>query len=305
MLMQAVSYYLDVRRTAGFAMDTEQKLLSSFARFATERGDTHVRHATAVDWALKGTSPPQRYYRLRMVVVFARFIHAEDDRHEVPALNAVPKLRRQRPTPYIYSREEMHRLLDETGRLGPVGSLRPQTFVTLFGLIAATGMRISEALALRLDDVRQEGLLVRETKFRKSRLVVLHDTTTAALQQYLQRRAAVGGADEHVFISLKGKGLAYPTAITTFLRVARRIGLHPGPGKRGPRLHDMRHSFAVKALESCRRNRVGGIARHMLALSTYLGHARLSDTYWYLQVTPHLSTTIADECAVWFEGGRS
>lgn len=304
MLMQAVNYYLDVRRAAGFVMDTHQRLLCNFARFGAARGDTHVRHATAVDWALQGASPPQHYYRLRMVVLFARFMRAEDNRHEVPALGAVPKVRRRRPVPYLYSPDELRRLLDETARLGPAGSLRPVTYTTLFGLLAATGLRISEALALRLDDVTHEGLVIRETKFRKNRLVVLHDTTTAALEQYLGRRAGVGGTDEHVFVSLLGKGLAYPTAITTFLRVARRIGLHPGPGKRGPRLHDMRHTFAVKALETCPRDR-SGIARHMLALSTYLGHARLADTYWYLQVTPYLSTRIADECAALFEGGRS
>lgn len=240
-----------------------------------------------------------------MVVGLARFSHADDARHEIPPLDAAPRVKkRSRPVPYIYSPLELRRLLEEAARLGPPGSLRPHTYETLFGLLASTGLRISEALQLRLDDVTPDGLMVLNSKYRKSRLVVLHKTTVEALRRYIDRRARCGGADDHLFITLKGGPLGYSTVITVFLGVARKAGIRPGPGKRGPRLHDLRHTLAVRALEASPRRQRDAIAQHMLALSTYLGHANISDTYWYLEATPQLLGDIADDCAVLFEGGQ-
>jgi integrase len=165
-------------------------------------------------------------------------------------------------------------------------------YVMLLGLIAATGLRISEALALQLKDITSAGLVVLQTKFRKSRLVPLHDTTLRALDRYLAARSKLAGADSSVFLSERGTRVAYPTAIATFLSLVRRLGIHPGPGKRGPRIHDLRHTFAVRSLEQCSGDR-RAVDRHMLALSTYLGHAHLVDTYWYLQATPTLLADVA------------
>jgi integrase len=191
----------------------------------------------------------------------------------------------------------------EAARLPSVGSLRPHTYRTLFGLIAATGLRVSEALALRLDDMTPDGLAVRETKFRKSRLVPIHGTTRSALCVYLKQRQQFARQDDHVFISVRRRALGYATVNATFLALVRRIGIHPGPGKPGPHLHDLRHTFAVRALEACPKGRQN-IARHILALATYLGHAHVADTYWYLHLTLQTVTDVADSCEAFLENRR-
>jgi integrase len=153
-------------------------------------------------------------------------------------------------------------------------------------------LRISEALALCLDDITSAGLVIRETKFRKNRLVPLHPTTRAVLDAYVRARARHAD-DDAVFVSELRTRMRYPTVIATYLTLVRQIGIHPGAGKPGPRIHDLRHTFAVRSLEQCVGNR-DDIARHMLALSTYLGHTHVTDTYWYLEATPKLLAEIAN-----------
>src|SRR5262249_16585736 len=159
MLMQAVDTYLAMRRAVGFALDHTEGYLRNFARFALARGDTHIVATTAVDWAARTTSEAQRHNRLHTVIRFARFMAAEDARHEIPP-EGLFWGRRQRPMPYIFSDDEIAQLLSAASRLGPPGSLRPQTYSTLFGLLAVTGMRVSEARNLHLHDVTRDGLLV-------------------------------------------------------------------------------------------------------------------------------------------------
>lgn len=292
MLMSLIDDYLKVRRAAGFQLRVTEGLLRDFARAAVAAGDTQVRTLTAIEWAAQAPSVRQRQRRLRTVALFAEHARAEDPAQEVPSADvfSTPRLRR---IPHIYSPQEIIGFITEAERLGPVGSLRPATFSTLFGLIAACGLRVSEALALHLDDLTVDGVIVRRTKFRKSRLVPVHESTRRALDGYLARRLAVVTNSRHLFISTRGRRLAYSTTIATFLAVAREVGLRGDPGTSGPRLHDLRHTFAVRALESCPRD---DVARHIQALSTYLGHARLADTYWYLHATPQLMTGIADAC---------
>jgi len=301
MLKQSVDAYLALRRAVGFDLKTDGYLLQHFARFASDHGDTHVQTETTLEWAAAAPSPQQRERRLRVVALFARHACAEDSRHEVPAIR-VFGYHRKRRLPHVYSPDEIRRLLDAASRLGPPGSLRPHAFKTLFALLAATGLRISEALALRLEDVATDGLVIRETKFHKSRLVPLHPTATAALACYLDLRRRADATSDHVFISTKGDGFAYSSVKKTFLILVRKIGLRSGPGKTGPRIHDLRHTFAVRALETSPE---GGspVGRHMRALSTYLGHANLADTYWYLQATPRLMRRVADACEAFIEGG--
>jgi integrase len=208
------------------------------------------------------------------------------------------------PPPHIYAPTEIAAILAEAKQLQPAGSLRPHTFYTLFGLVAACGLRISEALALQIDDIRPDGLYIRETKFRKSRLVPLHPTTSQQLVLYLNRRQLLTRVETRVFVSLRRKPLRYTTVNDTFLFLLRKLGLRAGPGQPGPRLHDVRHTFASRALESS-PDEPSRISRHMLALSTYLGHAHVTDTYWYLQSTTHLMTGIADDCQAYLEGGQS
>lgn len=301
MLMHAIDAYLAVRRAAGYDLSERAGFLRSYARFAQTLGQTHVRGQTAIDWARLGSSPPQWDRRLKEVIRFARHVHAEDARHEIPPNGVFGHHPRRQRVPFIYSPQDLRRLVEEALRLPPVGSIRPHTYGTLFSLLAATGLRISEALSLRLDDVGEDGLVIRKTKFKKSRLVPLHDTAVAGIQRYLVPRRAVGGTEDHLFVTERGRPLSYRKVLDTFLALVQAIGLHPGPGLPGPRIHDVRHTFAVRAIEACPDGH--RVDRHMLALSTYLGHASVADTYWYLHATPQLMARIAESSETFARGG--
>ena len=303
MLMQAIDSYLQLRRAAGFQLRYTEVLLKEFACFATERGEIHIKSDTAIAWAGCATSLQERARRLNSLILFARYIRAEDSEHQVPPNKVFAHHPRSRCRPHIFTPAQIAAILAEAKQLPPAGSLRPHTFYTLFGLVAACGLRISEALALQIDDIRPDGLYIGETKFRKSRLVPLHPTTAKQLALYLDRRQQLTRAETHVFVSLRRKPLRYPTVNETFLFLLRKLGLRAGPGQPGPRLHDVRHTFASRALENS-PDGPSRITKHMLALSTYLGHAHVTDTYWYLQSTNHLMEDIADDCHAYLEGGE-
>lgn len=298
MMDKLVNSYLDLRRSTGFLMKVQGYLLRSFVTFSTQRGDTHIRAASAIDWAALAPSEGQRGNRLSMLRQFSRYAQAEDPGHEIPPTRVFAP-RQGRYVPFILSDDQLKELLTCASKLPPGGSLRPWTYCTLFSLLAVTGLRISEALALRLRDVTPDGLVVRETKFHKSRLVPLHPSVVAGLARYLDRRGPA--ADDHVFVSLRGTGIRYPTVITTFLRLVREMGIHPGPGCRGPRIHDLRHGFAVRVLQACPASKSLVDAR-MMALSTYMGHGRLDSTYWYQHATPKLLAAISETTEKFMEG---
>jgi integrase/recombinase XerD len=237
MLSPLVDPYLTLRRATGFQMKVQAYLLRSFTAFAEARGETHVRTHSAIAWAALAPSELQRANRLGTVRVFARFAQAEDSDHEIPP-DRVFTPRRARYAPFVLSEPQLKELLQRAARLSPPQSLRPWTYCTLFSLLAVTGLRISEALALTLDDVTADGLVIRKTKFQKSRLVPLHPSAAAGLARYLDRRGHA--SDHHVFLSTRGTPPRYPTVITIFLRLVRAMGIHPGPGARGPRIHDLR-----------------------------------------------------------------
>lgn len=305
MLTDDVTRYIELRRAMGFKLRSYGYILQSFASFAGLQGECHVRTETALTWAAQAASPAHRKNRLLLVRGFARHMRAEDPHHEVPPADAFGKPKKWRRTPHIYSTDEIRRLIEAAFRLTPAGSLRPMVYGTLFALLAATGLRISEALHLQVEDLTPSGLLIRDTKFHKNRLVPLHPTARAGLERYLAHRTQVSGADHALFVSLRGTAIAHQTVYAVFLRLMRALRLRGGPKSGpGPRIHDLRHTFAVRALERCR----GGpteIARHVLALTTYLGHANPSDTYWYLQATPKLLEGIASAGEALFEGGDS
>jgi integrase/recombinase XerD len=291
MMASLVDEYLALRRAAGFQLRVHEAHLRNFVKFATERAEALVRAETAVDWAARAPSPSQRGHRLDIVRIFARYAQLEDPRHEVPPLGVFSR-RRPPYRPFIFRDDQMRRVLEHAAALPPQGSLRPWTYCTLFSLLAVTGMRISEALALRLEDITPDGLVIRKTKFHKSRILPLHPSARVGLERYLQRRRRLGATCDHVFISLRGGPLRYPTVVATFLAAVRAVGLHPGPGQRGPRLHDIRHSWAVAALEASPYG-YERVNQHILAVSTYLGHAKLISTYTYLHTTPQLLADIA------------
>jgi integrase len=287
MLTDDITYYVDLHRELGFKFRLQECLLRHFARFAEPRGDEVVYSSTALAWAKEAPSSEQRRERLALVRRFARRMQVEDDRYELPPAQAFGRLTRRRRVPHVYSPDEIRRLLGAASRLGPSGTDRAETHVTLFALLASTGIRISEALALQLDDVTDDGLVIRNTKFRKSRLVPLHPTARDGVERYCALRIRRCVADTSLFLSLRDRGLSYSRANAIFLDLARSVGLRREPGAPGPCIHDLRHTFAVRALEAVDGD-VEDIASHILALSTYLGHAHPSDTYWYLQATPKL-----------------
>ena len=293
MLIDDIERYIALRRSLGFKLQKPARHLRSLARFVTERGESHIRGATAGAWAAAAPTPEARHRWLGYVVRLARFLRAEDPAHEIPPekLFAVPKLR---PVPYIYSRDELARILETVGQLRRQNPnpLRRQLYVTLFGLIAATGLRVSEALNLRLGDVLPGGVLhIRETKFNKSRLVPLHKSVAEALEHYLDMRRRFAGSDDHLFLSVQKTALAHTTVNYTFRRVLQLANIAPGRTRR-PRIHDLRHSFATRVLHQCGTKR-DAVARHFVALATYMGHTDIAHTYWYLEATPELMTDIA------------
>ena len=302
MLSEDIPRFIELRQSLGFKFRVQACLLHHFARFAEARGNTVVRRQTVLDWSAEAPSAPQRRNRLNSVRRFALHMQAEDARYEIPPALAFGKSTGRRRRPYIYTAEEIQRLLVAAARLSPEDSIRPRTYVAVLSLLTSTGLRISEALALQLKDITQDGLVVRNTKFRKNRLVPLHPTARRGLDQYLSFRDRIVGSDSSVFISLWGTGLSYSTVCAVFLELARSTGLRQEPGTPGPSLHDLRHTFAVRSLEQCRGGEAE-VARHILALSTYLGHAHPSDTYWYIQATPKLMQGITDAGERLFEGG--
>ena len=177
--------------------------------------------------------------------------------------------------------------------LGPAGSLTPLTFHVIIGLLACTGLRRSEATGLLLGNLGQDGLLVRNAKNRRDRLVPLHESARRALDDYLVARKRQGGPGEHLFVLTSGQPVRPKHLTATFILLARRAGVRGAAGEPGPRLHDLRHAFAVSALEGSLSPSRRDVGRHMLTLSTYLGHAKPSDTYWYLEATPVLMRQVS------------
>lgn len=293
MLNQAIQHYIDMRQACGFKFQCQAGLLHSFASFAEARGDQHVHSYTAIDWSGLANHVPQRAHRLWVVIRFARHARSDDPRHEVPPPIFGSETWPRR-TPYILSQEEVAHLVIEAARFG-TQPMQGATYSTLFGLLACTGLRISEAIRLHYADITPDGLLIRNTKFRKSRLVALHDSARAALERYLSQRRAFAPLDDHVFVSLRRKPLIRECVDGVFRELVKRLGLPHGPGL--PRItpHSLRHTFAVRALQNCPDGR-DRIARHTVALSTYLGHVDAAATYWYLQATPDLMQDIALCC---------
>lgn len=301
MLMESVEAYLTLQRSLGYKLKENESVLRAFARHLADLGHAHVRAEVAFEWIRRNPSPRKRCDYLRIVRTFATHLHAEDPLHEVPP-NGVFPFRRQRPRPFIYTADQIARVVKLIGeRHGP--RWHGVTYSTLLGLIAATGMRVSEALALRLGDVTADGLVVREAKFRKSRLLPLHETTWAALERYLTLRRGMAASTDRLFVNLRGTPVSYGSIQQKFKRLRQAAGLAQPRGKRNPRIQDLRHTFAVRALEKARFDR-DHVTEHILALSTYLGHACVTDTYWYLEATPELMTRISERCEAHSEGGR-
>ena len=289
-LRSALDRYVAMRRGLGHQFRAQEQRLTEFVTFMEEHDATVITHKLALEWA---TLPPDRHasWALRLCDVrgFARHLLNIEPRTEVPPVKSLPPLRRAKP--YLYTDEEIRKLLAATLELPPAAGLRRWTFHCLFGLLAVTGLRVGEALRLRREDtdLRQGILTTRDTKFGKSRLVPVHATTREVLLDYAARR------DEHpdrrgspyFFVTERGRRLLMQYVHPVFWKVSRQIGLRSRDDHTGPRLHDFRHRFAVQTLVTWYRAGED-VERLLPALSTYLGHSCVRDTYWYLSACPEL-----------------
>ncbi|MDQ2735739.1 MAG: tyrosine-type recombinase/integrase [Pseudomonadota bacterium] len=289
-LHSALKRYLSMRKGLGYKYQHQTRRLADFVSFMESREATTLTTKLAMEWA---TLPPDRHasWALRLTDVrgFARHIANIDPKTEVPPVGILPGLKRAKP--YIYSDAEVNALLVAALSLPPAGGLRRWTYHHLFGLIAVTGMRLSEAIDLQRDDVDLEAgvLTVRLTKFGKTRLVPLHPTTSAALRNYAARRDShfASPCAPHFFVAERGGPLLHQYVHRVFWRLSREIGLRRPGARTGPRVHDLRHRFAIRTLLGWYREGTD-VEKKLPALSTYLGHACVRDTYWYLSACPEL-----------------
>lgn len=283
-LSKTAQSYVALRRAAGYDYQLEGEL-RSFVNYAEALGDTHTRVSTACAWAALGRTPTRREARLAVVRVFARYVAAEDAKHELIPHGVFARSGcGPRPPPYILSEEEIGALMLEAGRLPK--PRQADALSTLLGLLACTGLRLSEALSLRFTDILEDGVLfILRTKFRKSRLVPLHPEAQQYLAAYTERRRRVRG--HHVFCMENGRPWRSSYVEFIFSKLRRRIGLGAPPNRKPPVLHSLRHTFAVRALEASGAD-PSRTLRRQVALSTYLGHVDLRATYWYFSATPHL-----------------
>lgn len=304
--------YLTVRRSLGFHLDTTARVLRRFVEFAECEGAEHVSSALFMRWMAEfGNAQSSTWAaRLRMVRLFAGWLHGLDARHEIPSAGLVPT-RQRRTRPHIYSEREIALIIEGARRLPSTHGMRSLTYPVLFGLIAATGLRISEALGLDSRDVDlQHGVLtIRLGKSGKQRLVPVSISTRDALATYMaERDRLMGRQPEWLFVDDYGNRPGDCNARYNFALVCQRIGMRP-PQRfqkhgRGPRIHDLRHTFAVRTLLGWYRAGLDP-EREMLKLSTYLGHSVPRHTYWYIEAVPELlqlalqraSRTLAQEGA--------
>ncbi len=295
-LREALQTYLSLRRRLGSHLRGPGASLCRFVEFLDREGAAVVTTELALRWAMApaGATPATWAQRLGDVRRFAAWLSATDPRTEVPPRGLLPARFQRRP-PYVYSDKEIERIVREAGRLPSSLGLRAHSYASLFGLLAATGLRLGEALALdRVDVDLHNGILaVRRAKFGKSRFAPVHDSTRRALRRYARQRDLLfpRPTSPAFLLSERGTRLTQGSARYNFAVVSRAVGLRSlTPGKRhgrGPRLHDMRHRLAARTL--VRWYREGrDVERELPRLATYLGHVHVADTYWYIEAVPEL-----------------
>ena len=295
-LREAVREYLDMRRGLGFKLREAGKELIDFARFLEQHHASYITQVLALAWAQQPSNVQPAYWarRLSSVRGFARYRSATDPRTQIPPLSLLP-FQPKRARPYLYSEEEISRLLGAALRMPhryERGKLRPRIYYCLFGLLSVSSLRLGEARNLELQDVDVKAavLTIRGAKFGKNRLVPLHASTCAVLADYIARRQrhwAGRTVSSYLFVSSRGNRLDGGDIHRTFYALSRQIGLQGTSDSRGPRLHDMRHCFATRTLVQWYRSGQDP-ERRLPLLSTYLGHVHVADTQWYLEGSPEL-----------------
>jgi integrase len=295
-LRQALEEYLSLRRSLGFKLLYAGRALHDFVTYMEHHRASYITQALALSWAQQpvDVQPSHWARRLSFVRGFARYRSAIDSRTQIPQQGLLP-FQPKRARPYLYSDDEIKRLLSAALKMPcryERGALRPRVFHCLFGLLSVSGLRLSEARNLELQDVdlKSAVLTIRDTKFGKTRLVPLHSSTCKVLADYIKRRArhwAGRPVSSYLFVSSLGNRLDGGEIHRTFYALSRQIGLR-GPGdSHGPRLHDMRHRFATKTLVAWYQAGQDP-ERRLPFLSAYLGHVHVADTQWYLSGSPEL-----------------
>jgi integrase len=291
-LQKALDEYLTIRRTLGFKLSDEGRVLPQFVNFLKDNGASFITADLALQWATQPKNVLASHWarRLSMVRVFSMFRSASDPRTQIPPKGLLP-FRYHRKPPYVYSDNEISGLLEAASRLGSANNLRAATYATVIGLIAATGMRIREPISLDREDVDlARGILaIRRTKFGKSRLIPVHSSTTEKLAKYNELRSRIFPRpnDASFFVSQRGIRLSHWSVRGTFVKLSHEIALRGPNDSHGPRLHDLRHTFAVKTLIKWYRSGVD-VERRLPELAAYLGHKHVNDTYWYITAVPEL-----------------
>ncbi len=296
-LSRAVDQYLALRRQLGVTLYETGRVLTTFAGFAEQERAEYVTTTLVLRWAshLTHASAATVNGRVQMIRRFAQWRQLTDVRTEIPRGDLLPGRYRRHP-PCLYREEDLPRLLTAARLLPSSKGLRGQTYATLFGLLAVTGLRSSEVVALDDADLDHSDatLRIRRTKFGKSRLAPLHASTMAAVAayQHVRDRVVPQRCSDALFVSELGVRITQGAAEYTFARVSAQIGLRPPfrahrLGRGFPRLHDLRHHFAIRTLVGWYR---AGLAIDPLlpVLATYLGHVHVHDTYWYLEAVPEL-----------------
>ncbi len=291
-LRRSLEDYLRIRRACGFELRDTGRALGKFVGFAEQQEASVLTTGLAPEWAQQpvDAQPALWAKRLGMVRGFAGYLSALDPRTEIPAKGLLPH-RYRRKTPYLYSDSELDELLEAAQKLPSATGLRAATYATFLGLLAVTGMRMGEAVHLDREDVDlAQGLLtLRQTKSGKSRYVPIHLSTQQALLDYQAHRDRIYPKPQTAsfFLSEPGRRLREGTVRETFVKLSCQVGLRDPSQSQGPRLHDLRHRFAVRTLVSWYRSGID-VEAQLPKLTTYLGHTHVNDTYWYLTAVPEL-----------------
>jgi integrase len=295
-----VADYTELRRLLGYRSSSQDRALRAFARYLDQAGYTGpIPLEASLDWATSTASPdpcnPAR--RLTTVRGFLRHLAALDGATEVPAPGLLGPVGHRKP-PHVYSDHEIGELLRAAAGLAPAGGLRPHCYATLFGLMACTGLRISEALTLACGDVDLSGgmLTVRAGKRGRTRLVPLHPSAWAPLRDYAaerEQRCGPPGEGEAFFRTDRSDRVSYNAAHSTFTVLRRRLGWTAAGRTRAPRVHDLRHRMVVRRIQDWHAHDVDVDAK-IAVLATYLGHVEVRDVYWYLSAVPELMSIVAD-----------
>jgi integrase/recombinase XerD len=292
-LREALEDYLAVRRALGFKLREPGSALLRFIEFAEAQGASVITTRLALLWVQQSDKPTTWPRRLGMVRLFARHCAGVNPKAEVPPQGLFPSLYRRKP-PYLYSNAEILQLLEAAKNLRSRSGLRAPTITTILGLLAVTGMRRSEPIRLDREDVDFANgvLMIRQSKFGKSRCVPIDPSTQEALEQYQLRRDHLcpHPPTPAFFVTAYGGRVRRVTACTlwdNFVKLSCQIGLRKPSDRHGPRLHDLRHTFAVRTLLSWYDQGID-VERHLPRLATYLGHTHVHNTYWYLSATPEL-----------------